>query len=85
MAEATPGGAAYSLAGRDKGELMIILRVEAGYAYLADGKKRRVENPKKKKLRHLNVTNFVSDAVLKAADSVENHTVRKALTEFKAK
>ena len=85
MAEALAGSAAYSIAGRDKGELMMVLRVEAGYAYLADGRKRRVENPKKKKLRHLNVTNFVSDAVSEAADSVENHVVRKALAEFKAK
>ena len=42
-----------SMAGRDKGGLFYVLRVEDGYAYLVNGKQRTMENPKRKKLRHL--------------------------------
>ena len=42
-----------SMAGRDKGGLFYVLRVEDGYAYLVNGKQRTMENPKRKKLKHL--------------------------------
>lgn len=42
-----------SMAGRDKGGLFYVLRVENGYAFLANGKQRTMENPKRKKLKHL--------------------------------
>lgn len=41
-----------SLSGRDKGELMLVLREDDTYLYLADGKGRRAENPKRKKRKH---------------------------------
>ncbi len=81
----TAGSAVYSRAGRDKGGLFIVLDVKDGYAYLADGDKRRTANPKKKKLKHLNKTNFVSEAVADACGQgrVEDHMIRKALAELK--
>lgn len=81
----TVGSAVYSRAGRDKGGLFIVLRLEDGYAYLSDGDTHRAENPKKKKIKHLNKTNFVSDAIAAAAaeGKVENHMIRKALAELK--
>lgn len=84
MAEAKAGSAVYPIAGRGKGELMIVLRTDAGYAYLADGKRIRVENPKKKKIKHLNVTNFVSEVVAQQESAAENHTVRKELAKLKS-
>jgi len=42
-----------SAAGRDKGGLFVIMRLEGLFAYIADGKLRRSENPKKKSLKHL--------------------------------
>lgn len=53
MNDIVPGRVAIPRAGRDRGRPMLVLRVEGEYAYLADGKLRRVEKPKKKKLRHL--------------------------------
>ena len=38
--------------GRDKGAFMIIVGVEPSYVYLADGKLRKAEKPKKKKIGH---------------------------------
>jgi len=40
-------------AGRDKGRLMAVLRVEDEYAYIVDGDLRTMEKPKKKKIKHL--------------------------------
>ena len=47
------GDIVLSLAGRDKGKLFFVLDVEGEYASLADGKIRRTERPKRKKLKHL--------------------------------
>lgn len=46
--------AARSKSGRDKGRLFLIIEVlESPYVLIADGKLRRLERPKKKKLKHL--------------------------------
>lgn len=81
----TLGSAVYSRAGRDKGGLFIVIGLEKDYAYIADGSTRRAVNPKKKKIKHLNKTNFVSDSVAKiCAESVpEDYMIRKALAELK--
>ena len=46
-------------AGRDKNQFFLVLKVEDGFAYIADGKRRRLENPKRKNLIHLAATNTV--------------------------
>ena len=43
-----------SLAGRDKGSVLVIIGVcDDGTVLLSDGRRRRLERPKRKKLRHL--------------------------------
>lgn len=66
-----------SLAGRDKGRINVVVRldsVESEYVYIADGLCRRIEKPKKKKLKHLALLNYqVYDGILnnkKIAQSV---------------
>lgn len=83
--DVTIGSAVYSRAGRDKGGLFMVLDVKDGYAYLADGDKRRAANPKKKKLKHLNRTNFVSADIAAACaqGNAEDCMIRKALAELK--
>ena len=44
--------AVVSLAGRDRGTVCIVLREEGEYLFLADGRLRPVERPKKKKRKH---------------------------------
>lgn len=46
-------------AGRDKDKFFVVLRTEEEYAYIADGKRRKVDKPKKKKLIHLAPSNSV--------------------------
>ena len=42
-----------SAAGRDKGELFFVLETRGDFLLLADGRRRRVERPKRKKRKHV--------------------------------
>ncbi len=44
---------AVSMAGHDKGRMYLIVKEEGDMVYLADGKSRIQENPKKKKKKHM--------------------------------
>ena len=55
------GQVVFSKSGRDKGRSFIVVSVEEEYAYLADGDLRKVENPKRKKNKHIQRTNDVID------------------------
>jgi len=48
-----------SKAGRDKGAAFVVTKLEGDYALLVDGKSRRLDNPKRKKTKHLQPTNYV--------------------------
>ena len=43
----------YSLAGRDKGNVYLILKEEKNYYWLCDGNKYSKENPKRKNKKHI--------------------------------
>ncbi len=52
------GSYVLSKAGRDKGKYFIILSiVDENYVMVCDGKLRSLENPKKKKIKHLKFLN----------------------------
>ena len=42
-----------SLAGHDEGRLYLVMAVEDGFAYVADGKHHSLNDPKKKRLKHI--------------------------------
>ena len=50
--EIIEGSIVRSIAGRDKGDLFIVLSREGDFVYLANGELRKVDHPKKKKLKH---------------------------------
>ncbi len=49
------GMLAKSKQGHDKGELFLIIKEEDPYVFLADGKGRTLEKPKKKKKKHVQI------------------------------
>ena len=60
MAVTVVGSIVKSAAGRDKSRFFVVLALEdGGFAYIADGRLRKTEKPKKKKLIHLRPTNTV--------------------------
>ena len=70
-----------SLKGHDKGDFQVVLKTDGAYAYMADGKRRRVEAPKKKKLMHLAQT----ATVLSEESLSTNRQIRTALTAYRAR
>lgn len=50
-----------SKAGHDKGNFFVVLSTKMNYAMICDGKRRKLDNPKKKKFIHLCVTNTKLD------------------------
>ena len=79
------GSKVRSIAGRDKGYDFLVLKADTQYAYVADGRLRKVENPKKKKLKHLQASASLSALVadkLEAGTAPTNAEVRKALAEL---
>ena len=67
-----------SLAGRDRGRTFIVTEVCGdGYVMIVDGKLRKVDKPKRKKLKH------VSYAGGRCSENVETLTNRKAAAEIR--
>lgn len=74
---------AVSKAGHDKGRMYLVLREEAGYVYLADGRIRTIENPKKKKRKHVQPVMAGIDEALAAkiqnAQTLYNEEIKSAI------
>jgi len=49
-----------SKAGHDKGSVLCVIDCDGEYLFLADGRKRKVEKPKRKKLKHVELINVTA-------------------------
>ena len=75
------------LNGRDAGKRFIVIGTEDEYSFLADGKGRRAEKPKRKKNKHLRPEDKIGRRVaekLTAGEKVANSEIRRALAEYGA-
>lgn len=57
-----PGMVVISDAGHDKGMIYLVTEVKNRFAYLADGRRRRSDHPKKKRVTHIKVLGMTKDA-----------------------
>jgi len=87
--EITKGQIVKSTAGRDKGRFFIVLGIEGPYVWLADGKVRKVQTPKKKKRIHIAPTKIqveilesVMGVGLGLAISLTNRKARELLWPY---
>ncbi|MGN0497780.1 MAG: hypothetical protein ACI4F6_01745 [Acutalibacteraceae bacterium] len=64
--------------GRDKNRFFVVISCEREYAYIADGKTRRLEKPKRKNLKHL----FVTDTVIPESSLNTNKLIKAELRQF---
>ncbi len=72
--------------GKYDGEMFFVIDVKDGFALLADGKKRKMVNPKKKNILHLEKTEYSSDAVAEKLENGSNTVdalMRAELKRFK--
>ncbi|MBR5278600.1 MAG: RNA-binding protein [Clostridia bacterium] len=69
-----------SLAGRDKGCICAVVGIpeDEGYVLIADGKLRKVELPKKKKLKHLKPIDWEP----LTEDKLTNRFIREAVNAY---
>ena len=71
-----------SLAGRDKGQLFFVLDTDDLFVYIADGKGRRLEQPKRKKRKHVRKLPQTDTRVaekIRNGDKVLNSELRREL------
>ena len=74
-----------SKAGRDKGQLFYVIDTDEQYVYLADGKSRRLEKPKRKKRKHVQQVPRTESRIaekIRNGEKVLNSELRKELASF---
>ncbi|PNT91221.1 KOW domain-containing RNA-binding protein [Clostridium thermosuccinogenes] len=80
------GQVVFSKAGRDAGKRFVIVGiVDSMYVLISDGNLRRIEKPKKKKKKHLELSETVIESIgnrLLTGQKVSNADIRKALAEL---
>ena len=69
-----------SLAGHDKGSYFVVLRAEGEFAFIADGKTKTIEKPKKKKKKHLETVGSLETLFQK--ETLYDAHIRKELGSF---
>lgn len=74
-----------SVNGRDKGKMFFVIQKEDIYAMLCDGKARRFEKPKRKKIKHIRLacqSDCRTALKIRNGMKVTNSEIRKALAEY---
>ena len=74
-----------SKAGRDQGQLFYVIDADEQYVYLADGKSRRLEKPKRKKRKHIEQIPRTESRIaekIRNGEKVLNSELRRELAVF---
>lgn len=82
------GSLVISKSGRDKLKHFIVTRIENDYVFLLDGNIRKVEKPKKKKMKHIQATNMFSEYInkcIKKNKDLTNKEIKKEITKLVGK
>lgn len=81
-----PSALVESVAGRDKGRIFVVLsHIDENHVFVSDGKMRRVEKPKKKKIKHLRLLGQHSEFLeskMTEDGRVTNSDIRKELARL---
>jgi ribosomal protein L14E/L6E/L27E len=76
-----------SKCGRDGGKKFFVMEIDGDYALIADGRMRRLEKPKRKKLRHLGLLEHGTGRTaqkIAAGEHVSNGEIRRALHDIES-
>ncbi|MFC7442639.1 RNA-binding protein [Laceyella putida] len=81
-----PGQIVRILRGRDAGQFAVVISFEEPhFVFLADGDQRKFDHPKKKNVKHIQLTKHVSEDVAEALSHhgrVTNAKLRYALNQY---
>ena len=72
------GMVVYAIAGKEQGKLYCIIRKDEQYIYLADGKQRPIEKPKRKNPKHIRITKTIWNL-----EGMTNKALRQKLHQIK--
>ncbi len=78
------GNIVISTMGRDKGLYFIVVGVEENYVYLVDGSVRKIDKPKKKKIKHIELTSMHEENIANRVinrHKITNQDIKRALKE----
>lgn len=81
------GTFAKSKAGHDSNQIYVIINCDSEYVYLSDGRLKTVDNPKKKRYKHIQVINYINpviDKKLKENNLLMNEDIKSAIKNYKA-
>lgn len=86
MSDIKPRDIAVSLAGHDSGRAYVVIKTYGSFAILADGKTKKLANPKKKNLKHLRLGKVGTAALLALdfSDGAADSVIRKQLAIFRS-
>ncbi len=73
----TVGTVVISRAGHDSGRAMLVVRNDGEFVFVADGKERKLENPKKKNRKHVGATHRSIDL-----EGLTDKCLRRTLREM---
>lgn len=83
----TTGQVVKSRAGRDRGKIFLVIDViDEDYVYVVDGDLRKLDNPKRKKIKHLIIYNTILSELNYKIDNkikINNAYIRKLLEPIK--
>ncbi len=82
----TKGQVVISKCGRDRAYPFIVILADEQFAYLVDGEKRKLDKPKKKKVKHLQATNTIVHNIKEKLENEQyllDADIRKVLLPFK--
>lgn len=80
------GSVVIATAGKEKGELFVVVGLNDKYAYLSDGKRLKKEKPKKKSFKHIKMfgSQSLSEAVVLDPNERANCAIRKFLSKTRS-
>lgn len=80
------GNVVLSLAGKEKGQLFVIVNLDDKFAYLSDGKRLKASKPKRKSFKHIKLFDLQSLSESEVLDKNQrvNALIRKFLTRIRS-
>ncbi len=79
------GTVVLSIAGRDKGNAFIVTETTEKYVYIVDGNIHKVENPKYKKIKHIEIVGECDEDLkqrLINKNKITNQDIKRALKKL---
>lgn len=74
-----------AIAGKEEGQIFVIINIDDKYAYLSDGKRLKTSKPKKKSFKHIRPfgSYFLNDADFFDKNERVNAKIRKFLSNIR--